>query len=110
MPITKAQQKATAKYQKANYDDIKVRVSKGKREIIKNYAESKGKSLNEYINELIEKDMSQNQEESCHAPEEEQIKSNAEKIIIEKANEVLEETKDQEKYKQFLEESGYFYI
>ena len=42
MPITKAQQKATAKYQKANYDDIKVRVSKGKREIIKNYAESKG--------------------------------------------------------------------
>lgn len=60
MSITKAQQKATAKYQKANYDDIKVRVTKGKRDIIKNYAESIGKSLNEYINDLIVSDMEKN--------------------------------------------------
>lgn len=71
MSITKAQQKATAKYQKANYDDIKVRVTKGKRDIIKNYAESIGKSLNEYINDLIVSDMEKNGVElrSSHADE-----------------------------------------
>ena len=38
-------------------DDIKVRVPKGKREIIKAHAESKGMSLNAYIVWLIDKDM-----------------------------------------------------
>ena len=57
MAISKAQIKATAKYQKANYDDIKLRVSKGDREVIKAYAESLGKSLNAYINDLIRADM-----------------------------------------------------
>ena len=55
--VTKAQMKATAKYEKANYDDIRLRVKKGQREQIKAYAESQGKSLNSYINELIQADM-----------------------------------------------------
>ncbi|MBQ8134849.1 MAG: hypothetical protein IJ192_10665 [Clostridia bacterium] len=55
--ITKAQAKATAKYQKNNYDDIRLRVKKGQREIIKVHAESLGKSLNAYINDLIFADM-----------------------------------------------------
>ena len=33
-PASKAQQKAVAKYMKANYDEIKIRVSKGKKETI----------------------------------------------------------------------------
>ena len=33
--VSKAQQKAVAKYMKNNYDEIKVRVEKGKRDIIK---------------------------------------------------------------------------
>ena len=49
MPYTEAQKKATAKYMKNNLEDIKVRVPKGKREIYKAYAESKGKSLNDFI-------------------------------------------------------------
>ena len=58
--ITKAQQKATAKYQKNNYDDIRLRVRKGQRDKIKAFAESQGKSLNSYINDLIVADMLKN--------------------------------------------------
>ena len=43
--------KANKKYQ-AKFDDIKIRVPAGEREIFKAYAESKGKSLNSTI-ELI---------------------------------------------------------
>lgn len=35
MPISKAQQKATSKYQKEHYEDIKIRVKKGERERLK---------------------------------------------------------------------------
>lgn len=38
-------------------DDIRIRVPKGKKDKIKAYAESKGLSLNAYINELIDRDM-----------------------------------------------------
>lgn len=57
MAISKAQQRATAKYMRENLDDIKIRVKKGNREKIKKFAESKGKSLNSYIIGLIEYDM-----------------------------------------------------
>ena len=58
--VSKAQQKATAKYLKNNYDDVKVRFRKGQREKIKAFAESQGKSLNSYINDLIVADMLKN--------------------------------------------------
>ena len=57
MPYSEAQKKATAKYMKNNLDDIKVRVPKGKREVYKKYADSKGKSLNGLIIELLDKSM-----------------------------------------------------
>lgn len=53
MPASKAQQKAVAKYMKNNYDEIKVRVPKGKKESIQNYVASKGESLNAFINRAI---------------------------------------------------------
>ena len=40
MPISKAQQKAVAKYNSKAYDEIKVRVFKGSKEVISNYAAS----------------------------------------------------------------------
>lgn len=55
---TKATNKAVQKYCKANYDDIKVRVPKGKREVYKTFAESQGKSLNALIVELLDREMS----------------------------------------------------
>lgn len=57
MPYSEAQKRATAKYVKANLDDIKIRVPKGKREIYKAAAELAGKSLNQYIIDLIENDI-----------------------------------------------------
>lgn len=45
------------RYNKKAYDDIKLRVPKGKKDKIKAHAESKGMSLNAYINELIDRDM-----------------------------------------------------
>ena len=57
MTVSKAQMRATAKYEKNNYDDIRLRVKKGERELIKAHAEKQGKSLNAYINDLIKADM-----------------------------------------------------
>ena len=42
---------------KKAYEDIRLRVKRGEKDIIKAHAESKGISLNAYINDLIEKDM-----------------------------------------------------
>lgn len=55
---SKATNKAVQKYCKANYDNITVRVPKGKREVYKEYAESQGKSLNALIIELLDERMS----------------------------------------------------
>ena len=55
--VSKAQQKADAKYMKNNYDEIKVRVEKGKREIIKAAAEQAGESLNGYIKKAVDQRM-----------------------------------------------------
>ena len=54
MPVSKADQKAVAKYVKANYDDIKVRVPKGRREEIFNYATATGQSVNAYIIQSVD--------------------------------------------------------
>ncbi len=50
---------AKNKYNANAYDRIALQVKKGQREIIRTYAESKGMSLNGYINMLIENDMKQ---------------------------------------------------
>lgn len=47
------------KYNAKAYDQLRVNVKKGERDKIKAYAESKGMSLNGYINDLIKKDMEQ---------------------------------------------------
>lgn len=57
MPVSKAQMKATAKYEKANYDDIRLRVAKGKKEVIKSHAQAKGESVNSFINRAIDETM-----------------------------------------------------
>lgn len=57
MANPKAQQEATARYNKKAYDRIDIVVPKGKRQIIKDYAKSKGMSTNRFINEAIDKAM-----------------------------------------------------
>lgn len=53
MPISKAQQRATAKYTKANYDELKARAPKGAKPAIIAHASAHGESLNSFINRAI---------------------------------------------------------
>ena len=59
MPVSKAQQKAVNKYMAANYDRINLTVQKGQKETIKAHAESRGESLNAFINRAIVRTMEQ---------------------------------------------------
>lgn len=51
---SQAQNKATQKYIKNAYDEIKIRVQKGKKEEYKELAANAGKSLNQFIIDCIE--------------------------------------------------------
>ena len=57
MKYSDAQREATARYNKKTYDRINVIVKKGQRQIIKDFAASKGKSLNAFICDAIEYQM-----------------------------------------------------
>lgn len=57
MPVSEKQKQYSEKYIKSTFDEIKVRVSKGKKEIIQEYAAAKGESLNGFINRLIDEAM-----------------------------------------------------
>ena len=53
MTVSKAQQRATAKYVKNTYDRIEVKAPKGTREKIKSAADKKGESINKFLNRII---------------------------------------------------------
>ncbi|WP_308617831.1 antitoxin [uncultured Eubacterium sp.] len=53
----KASTRAKNKYNAANYERIALVVPKGKKDIIKAYAQSKGESLNSFVNKAIDNEM-----------------------------------------------------
>lgn len=53
----KASTRAKNKYNAANYDNLRIVVPKGKKDKIKAFAESKGESLNGFVNRVIDKEM-----------------------------------------------------
>lgn len=53
----KASTRAKNKYNTANYDSLRIVVPKGKKDKIKAFAESKGESLNGFVNRVIDKEM-----------------------------------------------------
>ena len=57
MPVSKAQQKAVTRYMKQNYDEIKVRVSKGQKDVIQAHAAARGESVNGFIGRAITETM-----------------------------------------------------
>lgn len=57
MPMSEARKKANEKYNAKAYDQVKIIMKKGQREQVKEFAESRGLSLNAYINKLIADDM-----------------------------------------------------
>ncbi len=50
-------QDTKAKYLKEKVDEFKVRVPKGQKQVIQDYAKSRGKSLNAFVYELIQNEM-----------------------------------------------------
>lgn len=57
MAVPKSNQKAVAKYMKNNYDEIKIRVLKGDKEVIKAHADAKNETTNEFIKRAIHETM-----------------------------------------------------
>ena len=55
MPVSKKQQACVDRYNKANYEEIKIRVKKGEKAILQEVAAVKGMSLNAYVLAAIEK-------------------------------------------------------
>lgn len=62
IPASKAQQKAVSKYMKENYDEIKVRLLKGRKAEIKAHADNKGESMNSFIGRAIDETMERDKE------------------------------------------------
>lgn len=52
-----ANRRAVAKYKKENYDQIQLRVPKGRKDEIQAHAEAHGESTNGFINRAITKQM-----------------------------------------------------
>ena len=59
LAVSKAQQRAVNKYVKSNYDEVKLRMPKGKKDVIQAHAAQQGESVNAYINRAIDKAMSE---------------------------------------------------
>lgn len=57
MAYSEAQKKAVKKYNEKSYDEIKVRVKKGSKDIIQKYAESQNETVNGMINRLLENEI-----------------------------------------------------
>ncbi len=60
----KASTRAKNKYNAENYERISLVVPKGKKEAIKNHAESQGESLNGFISRAIDETMQRDKENS----------------------------------------------
>ena len=63
MPASKAQQRAVAKYMAANYDEMKIRVPKGRRADFDAYAKEQGESVNGLVNRLMREAIGMSEED-----------------------------------------------
>ena len=54
MPASKAQQRATNKYMKANYDRVNLTLPKGRKAELQAHAAQRGESLNGFIGRAID--------------------------------------------------------
>lgn len=70
MAVSKAQQRATNKYKKSNYDRIELVVPKGNKEAIRTVAENHGQSINAYISTAIDERMARDTVEAAGGPQE----------------------------------------
>jgi uncharacterized protein (DUF1778 family) len=57
MAYSEAQKKAVKKYNNKSYDEIKLRVKKGNKDIIQKHAESRNETVNGMLNRLLENEI-----------------------------------------------------
>ena len=57
MAYSEAQKKAVKKYNNKSYDEIKLRVKKGNKDIIQEHAESRNETVNGMLNRLLENEI-----------------------------------------------------
>lgn len=57
MAYSEAQKKAVKKYNEKSYDELKIRVKKGNKEVIQQYATIKNETVNGMINRLLESEI-----------------------------------------------------
>ena len=60
MAYSDSQKEATTRYNKKAYDRIEIKVKKGRKREIFAFAASKNKSVNQFIVDLINREMGQN--------------------------------------------------
>lgn len=53
MAVSKAQQAATAKYVKNNYDRVEIKVKKGSKSLIEAAAQANNESINGYVKKAV---------------------------------------------------------
>ena len=69
MAVSKAQQKAVSKYMKENYDEVKVRVPKGRKDEIQIFAAQTGESVNGFIKRASGEAMGESPQKPAGAPQ-----------------------------------------
>ena len=57
MPLSEARKRANAKYNLKAYDRVELKVAKGRKELIRSFAEANGESINAFINRAISEAM-----------------------------------------------------
>lgn len=57
MPVSKARQRANAKYNKKAYDRLEMQVPKGQKEVILEHAKTRGESLNQFLKRAVNNQM-----------------------------------------------------
>ena len=62
MAVSKAQQRATAKYEAKNYDKLLLRLPKGKKDTIRSFSACRQESVNGFINRAIAETMKRDSE------------------------------------------------
>ena len=63
MASSKAHQRAVAKYSKNHYDEVKIRVPKGRRADIEAYVKERGLSTNGVVNQLLREFLGMSEED-----------------------------------------------
>jgi len=66
-PVSKAQQKATAKYMRENYDRFTLVLPKGRKTELQEHAQQHGESLNGFVNRAIDHEVERDEQQEGSA-------------------------------------------